>query len=104
MQNNPKTCDACGAELRGGISVGGTILCRACAPLVEDEIASIRAAGKPVSAARVAAKMRKATLHDYILRDIPPELWERVQAVAARRGQTARELILTAIRAAVAPR
>ena len=102
--NNKKTCDACGSELRGGMSVGGTILCRACAPLVEDEIASIRAAGKPVSAARIAAKMRKATLHDYILRDIPPELWERVQAVAARRGQTARELILTAIRAAVAPR
>ena len=102
--SNSKTCDACGADLRGGTSIGGTILCRACAPLVEDEIASIRAAGKPVSAARISAKMRKATLHDYILRDIPPELWERVQAVAARRGQTARELIMTAIRSAVAPR
>lgn len=98
---NPKTCDACGRELRGGISIGGTILCRNCAPEVESEIQAVRSAGKPVSAARIAAKMRKATLHEYILRDIPPELWERVQAVSARRGQTAKDFILDSIRAAL---
>ncbi len=99
--STPKTCDACGRELRGGISLGGTILCRNCAPEVESEIQAVRAAGKPVSAARIAAKMRKTTLHEYILRDIPPELWERVQAAAARRGQTAKDFILDTLRAAL---
>lgn len=99
--STPKTCDACGTDLKGGISIGGTILCRTCAPAVESEIDALRSAGKPVSAPRIAAQMRKATLHAYILRDIPPELWERVQAVAARRDQTARELILDAIRKAL---
>lgn len=98
---NPKTCDACGAELRGGISIGGTILCRKCAPEIESEIGALRAAGRPVSAARIAARQRKGTLHSYILRDIPPELWEQVQAVSYRRGQTAKEFILAAISAAL---
>ena len=94
-----KTCDACGQEIKGGISIGGTILCRTCAPLVEAEIEAVRAAGKPVSAARIAAKMRSETYHSYIIRDIPPELWERVQAEAARRRQSAKDFILDAIRA-----
>ena len=98
---NPKTCDACGSELRGGISIGGAILCRKCAPGIESEIGALRAAGKPVSAARIAARMRKETLHSYILRDIPPELWEQVQAVSARRGQTAKDFILSAISTAL---
>lgn len=42
--------------------------------------------------------MRRADMHAYILRDIPPELWERVQGEAARRGLTARELILEAVK------
>ena len=95
----PKTCDACGQEIKGGISIGGTILCRTCAPMVEAEIEAVRAAGKPVSAARIAAKMRSETYHSYIIRDIPPELWERVQAEAARRRQSAKDFILDAIRA-----
>ena len=94
-----KTCDACGQEIKGGISIGGTILCRACAPRVEAEIEAVRAAGKPVSAARIAAKMRAKTYHSYIIRDIPPELWERVQAEAARRRQSAKDFILDALRA-----
>jgi hypothetical protein len=94
-----KTCDACGQEIKGGISIGGTILCRTCAPMVEAEIEAVRAAGKPVSAARIAAKMRSETYHSYIIRDIPPELWERVQAEAARRRQSAKDFILDAIRA-----
>jgi hypothetical protein len=98
---NPKTCDACGDELRGGISIGGTILCRKCAPEIESEIEETRAAGKPVSAARIAAMRRKETLHSYILRDIPPPVWEQVQAVSARRGQTAKDFILAAISAAL---
>ena len=94
-----KTCDACGQEIKGGISIGGTILCRTCAPMVEASIESVRAEGKPVSAARIAAKMRSETYHSYIIRDIPPELWERVQAEAARRRQSAKDFILDAIRA-----
>ena len=96
-----KKCDACGREIRGGISIGGTILCRTCAPMVEAKIEAVRAAGKPVSAARIAAKMRSGTYHSYIIRDIPPELWERVQAEAARRRQSAKEFILAAISAAL---
>lgn len=97
------TCDACGKETRGGISICGTILCRTCAPMVEAEIEAVRAAGKPASAARIAAKMRSETYHSYIIRDIPPELWERVQAEAARRRKSAKDLILDAIRSALTP-
>jgi len=93
-----KKCDACNCEVQGGVSIGGTLLCRKCTPLVELEIDALRAAGKPANAPKIAAAMRKETLHAYILRDIPPELWERVQGSAARRNQTARELILSAIR------
>lgn len=92
-----QTCDACNGEALAAISIGGTILCRKCAPLVEMEIEALRAAGKPVSAPRIAAKMRQTTMHAYILRDIAPALWERVQADAARKNQTAREWILDAI-------
>lgn len=97
-----KLCDACGGEIPPMIRIGGTLLCRTCAPLVEAEIESLRAAGKPVNAPKIASRMRRATLHAYILRDIPPELWERVQGEAARRGITARELILAAINAILA--
>lgn len=92
-----RTCDACGGEAIAARSIGGTILCRKCAPLVEAEIDLLRAAGKSVSAPKIAATMRRGNTHAYILRDIPPALWEQVLADAARHNQTAREWIMGAI-------
>lgn len=93
----PRTCDACNGDLKGGISLGGTLLCRRCAPLVEAEIETLRSAGKPVSAPRIAARMRQGDLTDYLIRNIPADLWQRFQGAAARRNMTARELLMEAI-------
>lgn len=39
---------------------------------------------------------------NYYLRDIPDELWRRVKAAAALRGQTVREVLLACLRALAA--
>lgn len=36
--------------------------------------------------------------HSYLLKNIPRELWDRVQAEAERRATTAREIILAGMR------
>ena len=72
-----------------------------CAPKVQAEIAKLCAAGEKASAIKIAARMRKGTLHQYILRDIPPDTWEQVQAEAARRGISAKEFIFGAIKDAL---
>ena len=92
-----RACDACSGSVTGAISIGGTYLCRKCAPLVEAKIDLLRSAGKTVSAPRIAASMRRQASPDYLLRDIPPALWEAVGAEAARRGCTYRDLIFDAL-------
>lgn len=99
-------CDACGRDLgdgifTGGVATGATILCKKCAHKVQAEIDKLCAAGEKASAIKIAARMRKGTLHQYILRDIPPDTWEQVQAEAARRGISAKEFIFGAIKDAL---
>ena len=92
-----RTCDACGRDAVAATSIGGTILCRICAPMVQAEIELLRSAGKMVSAPRIAASMRRDSGTDYLLRAVPPDLWERVKAAAARKNQSARDWILGAM-------
>jgi len=93
-----RACDACGGEAVAAVSIGGTYLCRTCSPLIQIEIDALRAEGKPVNAPKIAAIFRRQSSPDYLLRDIPPALWEQVKAEAARRDCTIRDLIFEAIK------
>lgn len=94
-----KYCDACGKKLAGGIGIGGTILCRACSVDVEQKIAELRAAGKPVNAGHIARKLFKAehSAGNYLLRDIPDDLWTKVKHRAVDDGDSLRDLVIKAL-------
>jgi hypothetical protein len=94
-----KNCDACGVELAGGISIGGTILCQPCSEDIREEIDATRAQGKSVNAMGIARRIyrEKMGTGNYILRDIPDDLWARAKKRSAEDGISLRELILLAI-------
>jgi len=93
-------CAACGKEVKGGISLGGTLLCRECAADVEIEIQKLREEGKQVNVAIIARKMFRESCAPggYLLRDIPQELWDKAKHKAIDKGLTLRELILQAVK------
>ncbi len=95
-----RTCDACGKPVVGGISMGGATVCRKCEPDICAEIDRLRTEGKAVSAIAIARKMFRETYSagNYLLRDIPEELWNQAKHKAIDKGMDLRELILDAIR------
>jgi len=95
-----RTCDACGKPLKGGISMGGATLCRSCEPDIKAEINRLQAEGKPVSAIAIARSIFREThsAGNYLLRDIPEDLWIAAKHEAMDKGMNLRELILDAIR------
>jgi len=95
-----KTCDACGKPLKGGISMGGALVCLKCEPDILAEINRLQTEGKPVSAIAIARKMFRETYSagNYLLRDIPEDLWNQAKHKAIDKGMDLRELILDAIR------
>ena len=95
-----RTCDACGKPLKGGTSMGGATVCRKCEPDVKAEINRLQAEGKPVSAIAIARSIFRETYSagNYLLRDIPEDLWIAAKHKAIDKGMDLRELILDAIR------
>lgn len=95
-----RSCDACGKPLKGGISMGGALLCRKCEPNIKAEINRLQAEGKPVSAIAIARKIFREThsAGSYLLRDIPEDLWNQAKHKAIDKGMDLRELILDAVR------
>ena len=95
-----RTCDACGKPVVGGISMGGALLCRKCEPDINAEINRLHAEGKPVSTIAIARKMFRETYSagNYLLRDIPDELWTAAKHRAVDKGMNLRELLLEALR------
>jgi hypothetical protein len=95
-----RTCDACGKPLKGGISMGGALVCLKCEPDILAEITRLQVEGKPVSAIAIARKMFRETYSagNYLLRDIPEDLWVAAKHKAVDKGMDLRELILDAIR------
>ena len=95
-----KSCDACGKPMRGGIGVGGAMLCRSCAPDVQRQIDEIRAEGKPVNAMGIARQMFRAkhSACNYLLRDIPKDLMDNIRDESYAQGISMREWILRALR------
>lgn len=96
MKNESKNCIVCGE--RRSDAIGGVILCQLHAAEVWEEIDQLRAEGKPVDAARIAYRLRRAQGQDYIIRDIPADLWQRAKAAAALQGSTLRETVVEALR------
>ena len=93
---NDKKCDACGCELKGGYSIGGTLLCRTCNADVLAEIDATRAAGKQPNALGIARRMyrEKFDTGNLLIKDIPAELVTRLKIEAAKTGKTIRELFI----------
>ena len=94
-----KFCDACGKEVAGGTSIGGTLLCRTCAVDIREEIDKLRAAGKPVNVGHIARRLFKAehSAGNYLLRDIPEELWTAVKHRAVDDGDSLRDLVIKSL-------
>ena len=95
-------CDAC-QTAPGAIGIGSAMLCRSCEPAVTAEIETVRAAGKPVNALHIARRIFK-TAHsggNYLLRDVPAELWPAVKHRAVDDGCAVRDVVLSALRAYV---
>jgi hypothetical protein len=80
--------------------MGGATVCRSCEPDVTAEINRLQAAGESVSAIAVARKMfrEKYSAGNYLLRDIPEELWTAAKHKAVDKDMDLRELILDAVR------
>ena len=95
-----RTCDACGKPLKGGISMGGATVCRTCGPDIQAEIDRLRSEGKPVSAIAFARSIFRETYSagNYLLRDIPEELWTAAKHKAVDKSMNLRELLLEALR------
>lgn len=96
-----KLCAACGNILKGGIGLGGVLLCRQCEPTISAEVTATRAAGKPVNVAHIAHRIYKETHSggDYLLRDIPEDLWQKAKHRAVDDGDSLRDLVLKALHA-----
>ena len=80
--------------------MGGATLCRSCEPDIKAEINRLQAEGKPVSAIAIARSIFREThsAGNYLLRDIPEDLWIAAKHEAMDKGMNLRELILDAIR------
>ena len=95
-----RTCDACGKPIDSGVVIGGATVCRSCEPEVKAEIDRLQAEGKPVNAIAIARSIFREThsAGNYLLRDIPEELWTVAKHKAVDKGMNLRELILDAVR------
>ena len=92
--------------MQGGVGIGGAILCRSCAPDVQRQIDEIRAEGKPVNAMGVARQMFRETYcaGNYLLRDIPKDLMDKIRDDSYAQGISMREWMLRALRGTPAQR
>jgi hypothetical protein len=95
-----KRCAACGQEVIGEIVMGSTLLCRQCEPDVNIEVERLRAEDKPVNVAHIARRMyrERVSTSEYLLRDIPEELWDRVRHRAIDDKCSQREVVIAALR------
>lgn len=92
-----RTCAACGAEDARN-QIGGTLACERCRPALMDRLDSARRAGHPADAGKEARAMLRETSANYLLRDIPADLWQSAKHVAVDRGVSLRDLLLGALR------
>jgi len=92
-----RACAACGRQ-DARASVGGVLLCPHCHPIVLERIESARRAGKTADAAKEARALLRETSQDYLLRDIPEDLWQQAKHASVDRGVSLRDLLLAGLR------
>ena len=92
-------CTACGSNVLPQVSMGGALICTACEPAIRSRMAELREAGKPVNVIQIAKKYFREThsAGNYLLRDIPEELWKRAKYRAVTDNTSIRDLILKAL-------
>ena len=94
-------CAACGLTGIPQVSIGGVLLCRnACAEDVTAEIARQRAEGKRPSASGIAREIYRAhhpESGDYLIRDVPSDLWNKAKHRGIDDGVSLRQVILSAL-------
>jgi len=93
-----KLCDACGSP-KAFLGVGSASLCRSCEPEIRIEMDRLRAGGKPVNVMHIARRIFKETHSggNYLLRDVPAELWQQAEHKAVDQGMSMRDLLLAAL-------
>lgn len=79
--------------------MGGALICRSCDPDIRAEMDGLRSAGKPVNVIHIAKKMFRETHSggNYLLRDLPEDLWTKAKHRAVDDGDSLRDLILKAL-------
>lgn len=94
-----KKCEACGTTKNVYGSLGGVMLCKEHYADIVAKVDAIRAEGGQVNVMGIARQMfrEQYSTGDYILRDIPKELWDRAKHRAVDEGVSLRELILMAV-------
>ena len=94
-----KKCEACGTTKNINGSLGGVLLCKEHFADISAEVDQIRAEGKQVNLMGIARRMfrEEYSTGNYILRDIPKELWDRAKHRAVDEGISLRELALNAV-------
>jgi hypothetical protein len=94
-----RKCEACGTTKNVYGALGGVLLCKEHYADILAEVEATRARGKQVNVTGIARRMfrEQYSTGNYILRDIPQELWDSAKQRAFADGISLRELILTAI-------
>ena len=94
-----RMCDGCGKTKGVMIGIGSALLCRYCDVDVRPKIEKLRSQGKPVNVLQIARKMFREThsAGNYLLRDIPQDLWNKAKHKAVDSGDSLRDLILKAL-------
>lgn len=92
-------CAACGKMVKDGIGMGGTLLCRQCEPEISIEVKRLHNEGKPVNVAHIAHRIYKETHSggNYLLRDVPEDLWNKAKHRAVDDGDSLRDLVLKSL-------
>jgi hypothetical protein len=96
---NTRKCEACGTTKNINGSLGGVLLCKEHFADILAKVEQLRSEGKQVNVSGMARQMfrEQYSTGDYILRDIPKELWDTAKHRAIDDGISLRELVLTAI-------
>lgn len=96
-----RKCEACGTTKNINGSLGGVLLCKEHFADISAQVERLHAEGKQVNVAGMARQMfrEEYSTGNYILRDIPKELWDKAKHRAIDDGVSLREIALNAIEA-----
>lgn len=95
-----KTCAACATTTGPFMGIGGCLICAKCEPEIHAKITELRENGKPVNVRHIAHALFKEnhSAGNYLLRDIPENIWNKAQQESANSGKSLRDIILESLR------